>query len=123
MLTIRPMTDADLPLGMRLSEQAHWNQTDADWRRLLDMQPDGAFVAEWNGKPAGTALTTRFGPVAWISMVLVDEAQRNQGIGTALVKHALEMLDRDRIPAVRLDATTLGQHLYEKLGFVEQFRL
>jgi ribosomal protein S18 acetylase RimI-like enzyme len=123
MLTIRPMTDADLPLGLRLTEQAHWNQTEADWRRLLEMQPDGASVAEWDGASAGTTVTTRFGAVAWISMVLVDETMRGQGIGTALVRHALDALDKARIPTVRLDATTLGQHLYEQLGFVEQFRL
>jgi len=123
MLTIRPMTDADLPLGLRLTEQAHWNQTEADWQRLLTMQPDGAFVAEWDGVPAGTTVTTRFGAVAWISMVLVDETMRGQGIGTALVRYALDTLDKARIPTTRLDATTLGQHLYEQLGLVEEFRL
>jgi len=123
MLNIRPMTDADLPFGLRLSDQAHWNQTDADWRRLLDMHSKGAWVAEWDGAPAGTTVTSRFGPVAWISMVLIDEAMRGQGIGTALAKHALAELDRARIPTVRLDATTLGQHLYAQLGFVEEFPL
>src|SRR5437588_8577534 len=105
MLTIRPMTGADLPFGLQLSEQAHWNQTDADWRRLLDLQPDGGFVAEWDGTPVGTAMTTVFGPVAWISMVLVDDTARGQGVGTALVQHALEFLDQRRIVTVRLDAT------------------
>src|SRR5207244_9155747 len=48
---------------------------------------------------------------------------RSQGIGTALVKHALGLLDRAHVPTVRLDATTLGQRLYEQLGFVEEFLL
>jgi GNAT superfamily N-acetyltransferase len=123
MVHIRPMTADDVALGLRLSQQANWNQTEADWRRLLDLQPDGCFVAESDGTAVGTTTTTIFGPVAWIAMVLVEESARGHGIGKALVGHALDVLDRRRVPTVRLDATALGQHLYEGLGFVEQYAL
>jgi GNAT superfamily N-acetyltransferase len=123
MIHIRPMTEADLPVGLGLSRQAGWNQIPADWRRFLELQPDGCFVAEWNGTVAGTTTTCIFGPVAWIAMVLVAEPLRGQGIGRALLNHALEFLDRRQVPTVRLDATPLGQPLYERLGFVEQYRL
>jgi GNAT superfamily N-acetyltransferase len=123
MTFIRPMTAADLPLGLRLSRQAGWNQTEADWKRFLALQPDGCFVAQWGGTPVGTTTTCIFGPVAWIAMVLVEESARGRGIGTALLHHALEFLDRRHVAAVRLDATPLGLPLYERLGFVEQFRL
>jgi GNAT superfamily N-acetyltransferase len=123
MIRIRAMTAADLPLGLRLSRQAGWNQTETDWRRALDLQPDGGFVAEWDGTPAGTTTFCLFGDVAWIAMVLVDEKLRRRGIGMALMRHALDFLDRLGVPTVRLDATPLGQPLYEQLGFVEQFRL
>jgi len=120
---IRKMTDDDLALGLHLSRQAGWNQTMADWQRLLRFQPDGCFVAEWQGISVGTTVTTLFGPVAWISMVLVDEWARGRGIGTALLRHALEFLDQRPILTVRLDATPLGRPLYERLGFVEQFEV
>jgi GNAT superfamily N-acetyltransferase len=123
MTFIRPMTAADLPLGLRLSRQAGWNQTESDWKRFLALQPDGCFVAEWDGTPLGTTTTCVFGPVAWIAMVLVEESARGRGIGTALLHHALEFLDRRHISTVRLDATPLGLPLYKRLGFVEQFRL
>ena len=93
MLRIRGMTVADIPLGMRLKEQAGWNQVEADWRRLLDLQPDGCFVAELDGIPAGTVTTCRFGPVAWVAMMLVDESFRSRGIGRALMSRALDDLD------------------------------
>jgi GNAT superfamily N-acetyltransferase len=117
------MTAADLPLGLRLSRQAGWNQTEADWRRFLALQPDGCFVAEADGVAVGTTTTSIFGNVAWIAMVLVDEPFRGHGTGTALLGHALAFLDELRISTVRLDATPLGQPLYERLGFVEQYRL
>jgi predicted GNAT family acetyltransferase len=90
---------------------------------LLKCQPDGCFVAEWHGTPAGTTLAIVFGPVAWIAMVLVEETLRGRGIARAMMNHALNFLDRRGVTSVRLDATPLGQPLYDRLGFVEQFRL
>jgi ribosomal protein S18 acetylase RimI-like enzyme len=123
MIHLRPMTVSDLPLGMRLKEQAGWNQTDADWQRCLTLQPDGCFVAECDGVPVGTVTTSIFGPIAWIAMVLVDVSFRGQGIGRALLDRALTFLDGRGVPSVRLDATPLGRPLYEKLGFVEEYTL
>jgi ribosomal protein S18 acetylase RimI-like enzyme len=123
MIHIRPMTAADLPLGLRLSQEAGWNQISADWQRFLDLQPDGCFVAQWDGLPVGTTTTCIFGSVAWIAMVLVKTSHRGRGIGTALMEHSLAYLDERGVDTVRLDATPLGQPVYERLGFVEQFRL
>jgi GNAT superfamily N-acetyltransferase len=120
---IRLMTAADLPPGLRLSRQAGWNQIEADWQRFLDLQPDGCFVAEWDGTVVGTTVTSIFGPVAWVAMVLVEESLRGRGIGKALLNHALSFLDRRQVPTIRLDATPLGRPLYERLGFTEQFQL
>jgi GNAT superfamily N-acetyltransferase len=123
MMPIRPMTVTDIPLGMRLSARAGWNQTEADWRRFLALQPDGCFVAELDGTAVGTTVCFVFGPVAWVAMVLVDEAVRGRGIGTALMRHALGFLDSRGISSVRLDATPLGRPIYEKLGFVAEYTL
>jgi GNAT superfamily N-acetyltransferase len=114
------MTRDDLPLGQRLSRQAGWNQTEADWLRHLDLQPDGAFVAECEVGPVATVTTARYGPVAWVAMMLVDQAWRGRGIGRALLSHALEVLDDRGVATVRLDATPLGQPLYESLGFAAE---
>src|SRR5262245_27082374 len=123
MLSIRRMTAADIPLGMRLKQQNGWNQLEADWRRFLDMEPDGCFVAAWNGQDAGTTCTCIFGDIAWIAMVLVDAEQRKRGIGTALMEHALAYLHGQGVRSTRLDATPLGQPVYEKLGFAAEFTL
>jgi GNAT superfamily N-acetyltransferase len=121
--TIRPMASADLPLGMRLSGQAGWNQTEADWRRFLALEPDGCFVAERDARPVGTVTTCVFDSLAWIAMVLVDKAERGRGIGTRLVEFALGHLDGRGVRSIRLDATALGRPIYEKLGFVAEYEL
>lgn len=117
------MTAADCDLGMRLKSQAGWNQLPADWRRFLVMQPESCFVAEWDGAAVGTTAVCIFDSVAWIAMVLVDISARGRGIGKALLRHALEFVDRQGVPSVRLDATPLGQSLYEQFEFVPQYAL
>lgn len=120
---LRPMTLDDLPLGLRLKQQAGWNQLEADWRRALELEPEGCFVAELDALPVGTVATAVFGDVAWIALVLVDEAARGQGVGRALMQHALAYLDGRGVSAIRLDATPLGRPLYESLGFTTDFAL
>ena len=66
MIRIRGMTTADVALGVRLLGSGNWNQTEADWLRFLSLEPDGCFVAEVDGCPAGTTTTARFGPVAFL---------------------------------------------------------
>src|SRR6202034_3510140 len=86
-------------------------------------EPDGCFLAIDDGQPVGTACGCVFGEVAWINMVLVDEAQRGNGFGTALMRYVVEHLDERGVASIRLDATPLGRPVYEKLGFVGAFQL
>ena len=123
-LHIRVMTRADISAGMRLKEIAGWNQTEEDWKRFLQASPDGCFVAEWNGKIAGTVTTIIYGGVlAWIGMVLVDPQFRGRGIGTSLLTKALDHLDARRVPCVKLDATPEGRPIYEHHGFQVEYAI
>ena len=121
---IRAMTPADIPAGMHLKDAAGWNQTEEDWGRFLEASPKGCFVAEWNGKVAGTVTTIiHEDRLAWIGMVLVDPELRGKGIGTTLLVKAIDYLDSRRIPCVKLDATPQGRPLYERLGFQVEYDL
>ena len=117
------MTIDDLRLGLRLSRQAGWNQTESDWLRFMNLEPEGCFVAELNGCSVGTTTTCIFEKVAWIAMVIVDKNARGQGVGTKLLKHSLDYLDGRKVKTIRLDATRAGRPIYEKLGFVPEYEL
>ena len=120
MIDIRAMTDADVVLGEHLCRLAGWNQTAADWRRLLARQPDGLFVAEIDGCRCGTASAVAHGRrVGWIGMVLVDPAFRRRGVGTALLERCIAHL-RLRVETIKLDATDAGRAMYLKLGFADE---
>jgi predicted N-acetyltransferase YhbS len=124
MVKIRSLTAIDLSAAQRLREQAGWNQTDDDWRRLLAWSPDGCWVAELDGQIVGTTTVTAYGRrIAWIGMVLVDEAHRRQGIGRALLSHAIAYLERRAVQTIALDSTPEGQPLYARLGFEDAFEL
>jgi GNAT superfamily N-acetyltransferase len=120
---IRPFRTEDVARGLALTRQAGWNQTERDWRRLFDLDPDGCFVAELNSEPVATLTCARYGPVAWLAMMLVDQDRRGQGIGRALMSHALAWLDASAVRTARLDATPLGRPLYERLGFVPEYSI
>ena len=47
----RTLTAGDLATLLRLKEQAGWNQLPADLERYLYLEPEGCFLAEWNGAP------------------------------------------------------------------------
>ncbi|HXJ94329.1 MAG TPA: GNAT family N-acetyltransferase [Terriglobia bacterium] len=121
---IRLMTPADVSAGMRLKEIAGWNQTEEDWQRFLDANPDGCFVAECDEQVAGTVATIIYGSVlAWIGMVLVDRQFRGRGIGTALLTKALDYLDGRQVACVKLDATPEGRPIYEHHGFQVEYAI
>jgi len=118
------MTAADISAGMRLKEIAGWNQTKEDWERFLQANPEGCFVAEWNGQVAGTVTSIIYeNRFAWIGMVLVDPQLRGKGIGTALLLEAIEHLDSRKVPCVKLDATPQGKPIYTRLGFRVEYEI
>ena len=124
-VALRVMAPADIRAAEHLREQAGWNQTPADWERLLAWAPGGCFVAESAERVVGTVTTTAYGSrLAWIGMLLVDAAHRRRGVGRALLTRALDHLERSvAVQTVALDATPLGQPLYTGMGFVVEWAL
>jgi GNAT superfamily N-acetyltransferase len=116
-LEIRLLFESDIPAAMRLKEAAGWNQTEDDWRRLLRLEPNGCFCAISDGRLVGTTTTTTYGDeLAWIGMVLVDPEHRRQGIAAKLMSVALDYVN-GKVATVKLDATAMGQPVYERFGF------
>jgi len=112
------MTLGDLDCAMNLKNQVGWNQTPDDIRRLVEYEPEGCFIAEMNGVPVGTVSTTSYGTkVAWIGMMLVLPEYRRRGIARKLIQTSIDYLQRRNVMCIKLDATPLGQPLYEQLGF------
>ena len=61
------------------------------------------------------------GRVAWIGMILVDPGARRQGIGTRMLHHCIDYLKARGAASIKLDATPMGQPVYEKIGFLPEY--
>jgi len=115
---VRKLTIADLSAAMALSTEAGWNQTAHDWRVLIELSPQGCLAIEIDGEIASTATLTCYGTrLAWVGMVLTRIKHRGRGYAMRLLKETLRVADELGVESVKLDATDLGQPLYEKLGF------
>jgi GNAT superfamily N-acetyltransferase len=102
--------------ALHLSEEAGWNQNEADWGIFF---AHGTVLGVVDGRNlAATAAVLPYGDkFGWISMVLVTRAWRGRGIATRLVDACIKLL-RDAGRAALLDATPAGEVVYRKLGFV-----
>jgi GNAT superfamily N-acetyltransferase len=120
-IKVRSLGHNDASLCSRLTLEAGWNQTEADWRRFQQLQPDGCFVAELDGQSVGTVTTCVLDQVGWIGMLLVEKVSRGRGAGRALLNRAIDYLESQRISTIRLDATSMGASLYKSSGFASQF--
>lgn len=120
-LVLRPLTEADIEGGHALSVDAGWNQVPADWHLMLQ-HGEGIAVTAPDGTLAATALTHRFAPIGWISMVLVARAFRRRGIATDLIRRCIDLLQARTITP-GLDATEAGRLVYQPLGFQPVYSL
>ncbi|WP_426609163.1 GNAT family N-acetyltransferase [Bradyrhizobium sp. McL0616] len=111
----------DAMAGLVLSTEAHWNQTEADWRVFLH---DGVVFGIRDGVRlvATAALLPYSGNNAWISMVLVSATHRRRGLATHLVDACLETARKNGLTSW-LDATPDGVAVYEPLGFTPTLQL
>jgi len=111
----------DAPAGLVLSTEAHWNQTEADWRFFLTK---GIVFGVRDRKHliATAALLPYSAGNAWISMVLVTEIFRRRGIATLLVDECLKAAGKRGL-TTWLDATPAGANVYGPLGFTPTLQL
>lgn len=121
-INFRDMQPTDITAGLELCRASRWNQLRRDWELSLALSPAGCRVAVKGGRVVGTVTTVSYQEkFSWIGMVLVDPAERRQGIGTLLLQEAIHILSQQRM--IRLDATPAGREVYVKLGFVEECSL
>jgi GNAT superfamily N-acetyltransferase len=122
-MKITPLQLPDIPAAVRLSTHAGWNQLDADWQRLLELWPDCCLAGRVDGRLVATATLARYGPVAWVGMVLVDESHRGQGHGGAIFDAAVTLAEQSGVQSLGLDASDLGKPVYTRRGFVDEFTI
>ena len=123
-MRMRIFSQDDIKVGMLLKDRAGWNQIPQDWKCLLNLEPQGCFAAELEGRCVASATAvnyeSRFG---WVGMVLVAPDFHRQGIATQMVEHTVDYLQSRGCQCQKLDATYAGTRVYEKMGFTVEYEV
>lgn len=121
-IRLRTMCREDLETAMELKNAEGWNQTLSDWELFMENSPKSCLVATYQGKVIGTVTGINYeNKVAWIGMMLVNQAYRGQGISKKLMAEVIQTLGT--ASSIKLDATPAGYPVYEKLGFRQEYEL
>jgi GNAT superfamily N-acetyltransferase len=120
-MTVRLLRLADVPAAMELSARAGWNQTAADWSRMIELEPRGCFGMDCDGRLVATTTLICYGEeLAWIGMVLTDRDYQRRGFARRLFAAAVDEARGRGVRCVKLDATDQGHDLYASFGFVDE---
>jgi GNAT superfamily N-acetyltransferase len=121
-LAIARLGADDARAGLLLSEEAHWNQNEADWRFFLTRGTVFGIRDGDNRLIATAALLPYTSGNAWIGMVLVTTNWRRRGLATKLLDACLDAAAKQGL-TTWLDATPAGAAVYGPLGFAPTLEL
>ncbi len=119
---IRKMQASDMEAIMQIKNAEKWNQTEADWQFLMASNPGLCLVAVIKNHVVGTVTAINYqNKITWVGMMLVAKTFRGRGISKLLLNFIINLLkDCD---SIKLDATPAGIPVYEKLGFVGEYKI
>jgi ribosomal protein S18 acetylase RimI-like enzyme len=94
------------------------------------VDPDDEGIEEWIGDAVPEADQEKVGaffeemdkfhphdPIWYLAMIGVDPGSQGMGLGSAMLSHTLEQVDRDSKPAYLEATTTRSRDLYARHGF------
>jgi ribosomal protein S18 acetylase RimI-like enzyme len=116
--TANPRPNAGLRTVGRVNDLAYGN-VDSRLERTLTTLEDGTlrgYKADLNGAPAAVALALHHGEDCGVSFVATIPRARRHGLATQVMRSALADAARHDLTTITLQATELGERLYQQLG-------
>lgn len=116
--TANPRPNADLGIVGRVNDLAYGN-IDSRLERTLHTLHEGTlrgYKADLNGAPASVALALHHGEDCGVSFVATIPKARRHGLATQVMGSALADAKRHQLTTITLQATELGERLYQQLG-------
>jgi len=120
-LVVRRWTRADNDYVAESVNREGWGYTRRDMERCWKLEPNGCFIAETQNKRVGHVFSVSYGKLGWIGLLIVNPDVRGQGIGSELMKKAIDYLRVVGAVTIRLEAAERAIPLYQRLGFIEDF--
>jgi GNAT superfamily N-acetyltransferase len=110
---------ADITAFLEMATAEGWISFEWELKFLLDNFPAGCFVLREGDMPVAFVTSIKYDKSGWIGNLIVRKTLRGRGVGTALMKMALDALRKAGTDTVWLTASSAGRPVYERLGFVE----
>lgn len=117
MFHIKNISLDDLKFTVNLTDTMKWDLVEEDFEFMMKLESNGCFITFDDAKRIGIATTISFDNLGWLGNVIVSENYRGRGIGSLLVRHALEYLVNKHVETVGLYAYIPKVPFYKKLGF------
>jgi predicted N-acetyltransferase YhbS len=117
MFQVKPMSFEDFPFATKLANTMNWNMATEDFEFLASLEPEGCFVVFQGSERLGIATSISYGKVGWFGNLIVKEKYRNKGVGSLLVKHAVNYLQSKGVKTSGLYAYPNLIGFYSKFGF------
>ena len=124
MVIYRRMTPEDVPVISRLEEETFsmpWSAS--SFLEMISKEDARYYVAEKDGKILGGCGVLMIAGEGNITNVVIAPEARNQGIGTAMLRHLMAEGDQEGLTAYTLEvriSNVAAIHVYEKLGFLSE---
>ena len=118
---LRLFKETDIEFAYETTKTEGWNYKKEDTQRMFSYNPSGCFIAEVNGKQVGHVFSVNYGNLGWIGLLIVRAEYRRKGVGTALMKEAINNLLTSGVETIRLEAVSAIATIYRKLGFVDEY--
>ena len=123
-ITYRRMAPEDVPFISKLEQETFSMPWSADsFLEMIGKDDARYYVAEKEGQLLGCCGVLMIAGEGNITNVVIAPEARNQGIGTAMLKHLMEEGRREGLTAYTLEvrvSNAAAIHVYEKLGFVSE---
>lgn len=117
-LILRDATLDDLPAIAALRESVGWGVAPWALRAVIGQPHARCLVSvDGDGALAGVGSGIVYGPLGFIGNMIVAEAQRRRGVGSAILHAVTAFLEGAGCTRLELNATSDGRPLYERHGF------
>ena len=117
------MRRSDFSFAIRLTDTMNWDLTEKDFTFMMELEPQGCFVALADAKGVGIATTVHYGKIGCVGNVIVNPRYRSKGIGVKLVEEATRYLSEKSAETIALYAYQNTVEFYEKIGFKTDYHL
>jgi len=107
----------DLDYAVKLTHDEHWFYTHLEIGRMLELDPDGSFVYEEDGRRLAFITTVNYAGTGVIGHLIVSKEARRRRIGERLLLEAMGYLEGKGLDSIMLYASGDGAKLYSRHGF------